>query len=73
MVEMAEQPKPKVQHFQACLIGMKNYGNSKEYGDLKKLEESHSDVDKLQILFVDTLKWDKNDVTVFKDCTIYLP
>ena len=73
MVEMTEQPKPKVQNFQACLIGMKNYGNSKEYGDLKKLEESHSDVDKLQSLFVDTLKWDKNDVTVFKDCTIYLP
>lgn len=73
MVEMAEQPKPKVQHFHACLIGMKNYGNSKEYGDLKKLEESHSDVDKLQSLFVDTLKWDKNDVTIFKDCNMYLP
>ena len=73
MVEMAEQAKPKVQNFQACLIGMKNYGNSKEYGDLKKLEESHSDVDKLQSLFVDTLKWDKNDVTVFKDCALYLP
>jgi hypothetical protein len=31
MVEMAEQAKPKVQHFKACLIGMKNYGLSKEY------------------------------------------
>ena len=72
MVEMTEQAKHKVQHFQACLIGMKNYGNSKEYGDLKKLEESHSDVDKLQSLFVDTLNWDKNDVTVFKDCNMYL-
>jgi hypothetical protein len=31
------------------------------------LEESLSDVDKLRSLFVDTLKWDINDVTVYKD------
>ena len=56
MVEKTEQPKPKVQYFHACLIGMKNYKNSQsEYGDLKNLDESHSDVDKLRSLFVDTL------------------
>lgn len=48
---------------------MKNYQNSKsdEFGQLKNLEESLSDVDKLRSLFVDTLKWDINDVTVYKD------
>jgi hypothetical protein len=58
-----------VQLFHACLVGMKNYQNSKsdEFGQLKNLEESLSDVDKLRSLFVDTLKWDINDVTVYKD------
>jgi hypothetical protein len=69
MEEIPDQAKPKVQLFNACLIGMKNYMNSKcEFGVYKKnLEESHSCVDKLHSLFVDTLKWDSSDVTVFKD------
>jgi hypothetical protein len=52
---------------------MKTYQNSKcEFGNLKNLDESHSDVDKLHSLFVDTLKWDARDVSVFKDSGIYL-
>ena len=72
MVEKTtEQLKPKVVHFQACLIGMKTYQNSKsEFGNLKNLEESHSDIDKLEALFIDTLKWDQRDVKVYKDCRI---
>ena len=48
---------------------MKNYSNSKinEFGNLNNLEESHSDVDKLRSLFVDTLNWDLRDVSIFKD------
>ena len=70
MVEQTE--KPKVQLYNACLVGMKNYQNSKsdEYGKLKNLEESYSDVEKLKSLFVDTLKWDNNDVTVYRDINL---
>ena len=50
---------------------MKNYKNSKsELGIFKDLEESHSDVEKLRSLFVETLNWDKNDVTVYKDIAL---
>ena len=68
-----EKAQPKVQLFHACLIGMKNYKHSKsEFGDFRNLDESHSSVDKLHSLFVDTLKWDPCDVTVYKDSPIYL-
>ena len=69
------QPKPKVVNFNACLIGMKNYSNSKreEFGRLENLEESYSDVEKLRSLFVDTLKWDPSDVHVYKDMPLYIP
>jgi hypothetical protein len=65
--------KPRVQVYHACLVGMKDYQNSKsEYGELKNLNESHSDVEKIESLFVDTLKWDRQDVTVFKDTKVKL-
>ena len=69
------QPKPKVVNFNACLVGMKTYSNSKtkEFGKLDNLEESHSDVEKLRKLFVDTLKWDPSDVHVYRDLPLHIP
>ena len=62
-----------MQYFHACLVGMKNYKNSKsEFGDLKNLEESHSDIDKLRSLFIDTLNWHPSGVNVYKDSPLYL-
>ena len=53
---------------------MKNYEDSKsEFGVLNNLEESHSDVEKLRSLFVDSLNWNSSDVSVYKDMGIYLP
>jgi hypothetical protein len=73
MEHRSEHGKPRVQLFHACIVGMKNYKESKsEFGTLKNLDESYEDVDKLRNLFLDTLKWDPSDVNVFRDSPLYL-
>lgn len=67
--------KPTLQLFHACLVGMKYYQNSKsEYGKLKDLNESYSDINKIKSLFIDTLKWDESRqaITVFNDEKVLL-
>ena len=60
--------RPRVQNMKACIVSMeykiKNLDNTPQ---LKVLGQSYADAEKVSQLFLNTLKWPKDDVITFKD------
>ena len=52
----------------ACIVSMEySIKNKDEAPKVKQLHDSYSDAQKVNYLLTDTLRWDKDDVKIFKD------
>jgi hypothetical protein len=61
--------RPRVQNMKACIVSMEYKIKNEENNtpQLNQLAQSYADAEKVSQLFLNTLKWPKDDVITFKD------
>jgi hypothetical protein len=58
--------RPQVHTMKACIVGMEYMiKNSEKPSNLKQLGQSYADAEKVYQLFMNTLRWHKDDVRKF--------
>jgi hypothetical protein len=68
VIQQQVKARPKVHTMKLCIVSMEyKIKNKDKTPNLRQLNESYKDAEKVRDLFETTLGWDLNDITKFYD------